>query len=140
MIEFEFLSCLINVVKNVVARWFRMQESSISRASYSKKRRYDIAYTHEMSLNYIVQKYHQGADIVSSLQFEWNIFKDGSVFQVAMRDAFGKAGSLLEKWRAVEKERGKGDEVRETERVRFKLFAKEFDKHRESIGKEKSYR
>lgn len=50
-----------------------------------------------MSLNYIVQKYHQGADIVSSLQLEWNIFKDGSVFQVAMRDAFGKAGSLLEK-------------------------------------------
>lgn len=93
-----------------------------------------------MSLNYIVQKYHQGADIVSSLQLEWNIFKDGSVFQVAMRDAFSKAGSLLEKWRAVEKERGKGDEVRETERVRFKLFAKEFDKHRESIGKEKSYR
>lgn len=88
-------------------------------------------------------------DIVSSLQLRWkaNIFKDGSICQVAMH-AFAKPAKFIGKMKSCSKKRGKGDEFDKNYFPRKKLSAHVWNYSRknlptiESIGKEKriSYR
>lgn len=129
----------------------RMQESSISRTSYNKNRSVSIWYC---IYPRNVFKLHRAkvssrVDIVSSLQLRWkaNIFKDGSICQVAMH-AFAKPAKFIGKMKSCSKKRGKGDEFDKNYFPRKKLSAHVWNYSRknlptiESIGKEKriSYR